>query len=597
MLKCILKYIFLESAMNHLWNNIIFIQSISIVLSLSMIIFFLFRSKKTHLLLSYISCQALIFVWSTGQILVFSAQNNNTMRISMIYEYTAVIFVSLSWLMFCLHYTYNRLLIRKWFIILLFTPPVLMFIALLTNHFHHLFFSSFEIGHVVFGPLFWAHAAISYIYLTAGIVILIKSSINHLGYARNQSIVLIIASLIPFAANIIYLANRTFKLNILNTKYDITPISFSLTLLFFAIATFKYRFLNIVPIAFRKIVHNLNESIVVVDSLNKIDNYNKSFEITFSNNGQIKTYDNINKFIRTLKDNIIYTPETENLIRSIKSETQTNATGELTILAPVKKCFQVNIQPIFGSKHEYLGRIVIFNDITEYKNLLDEVNEKNVELSAMNEQLSEYAETVEELAITKERNRFARDVHDTLGHTMTLLISLLEVSSIMCKQDPAKTEEKLSEALKAARDGLKELRRSIKGLEPEKLESEDIISSIEKMIEDFKPSGMNIDFSYDGFNSFSSPTYSKVIFRVCQEALTNSLRHGKAKHVNIILRLADSKIKIFIFDDGCGSTDIKKGFGLSGMEQRVKDLNGDIVFGSDGESGFNIRLEIPINSL
>nr|WP_010251376.1 histidine kinase N-terminal 7TM domain-containing protein [Acetivibrio cellulolyticus] len=583
--------------MNHLWNNIIFIQSISIVLSLSMIIFFLFRSKKTHLLLSYISCQALIFVWSTGQILVFSAQNNNTMRISMIYEYTAVIFVSLSWLMFCLHYTYNRLLIRKWFIILLFTPPVLMFIALLTNHFHHLFFSSFEIGHVVFGPLFWAHAAISYIYLTAGIVILIKSSINHLGYARNQSIVLIIASLIPFAANIIYLANRTFKLNILNTKYDITPISFSLTLLFFAIATFKYRFLNIVPIAFRKIVHNLNESIVVVDSLNKIDNYNKSFEITFSNNGQIKTYDNINKFIRTLKDNIIYTPETENLIRSIKSETQTNATGELTILAPVKKCFQVNIQPIFGSKHEYLGRIVIFNDITEYKNLLDEVNEKNVELSAMNEQLSEYAETVEELAITKERNRFARDVHDTLGHTMTLLISLLEVSSIMCKQDPAKTEEKLSEALKAARDGLKELRRSIKGLEPEKLESEDIISSIEKMIEDFKPSGMNIDFSYDGFNSFSSPTYSKVIFRVCQEALTNSLRHGKAKHVNIILRLADSKIKIFIFDDGCGSTDIKKGFGLSGMEQRVKDLNGDIVFGSDGESGFNIRLEIPINSL
>ena len=575
-------------------DNIVILQLISVVLSLSMIIFFLIRSKKTHLLLSYISCQALIFVWSTGQLLVFFSHDNNAMRLAMIYEYTAIMFVSLAWLMFCLNYTYNRLLVKKWLIVSLFIPPTLIYVALLTNDFHHMFFTSFKLGNVVFGPLFWVHAAISYIYLIAGSIILIKSSINHLGYARNQSILLVIASSIPFAANIIYLANRVFKLDILNTKYDITPVSFSLTLLFFAVATFKYRFMNIVPIAFRKIVHNLNESIVVLDSLNKIDNYNKSFGNLFSSDGQLKIYDNINKFIRSLKDSIVYTPETEKLIRSIKSEINSNASGELTLMTPSKRCFRVNVQPIFGSKHAYLGRIIIFNDITEYKNLLDEVNEKNVELSAMNDQLSEYAETVEELAIIKERNRFARDVHDTLGHTMTLLISLLEVSSIMCKQDPVKTEEKLSEALKSARDGLKELRRSIKGLEPEKLDNENIISSIKKMIDDFKPSGMDIDFTYEGFNSFASPAHSKVIFRVCQEALTNSLRHGRAKHVNIILKLAAGKIKMFIFDDGCGSAGIKKGFGLSGMEQRVKDLDGDIVFGSDGESGFNIRLEIPI---
>lgn len=582
--------------MKPFWDNIILLQSISIILSLSMIVFFLFRGKKTHLLVSFLSCNALIFVWSTGQILVFFSQNYNIHKISTIYEYTAIIFISLSWLMFCLNYTYNRLLLKRWLIILLFIPPTLMYVALLTNDFHYLFFSPTIISNTYFGPLFWIHVAISYIYLTAGTIILIKSSLNHLGYTRNQSILLVIASIIPFAANILYFANRVFKLEIFGTRYDITPLSFSLTLLIFSIATFKYRFMNIVPIAFKKIVHNLNELIVVVDGLNKIDNFNKSFENMFSQNGGLKIYDNINKFIKVLKDNVVYTPETENLIKSIKTETSVNATGELIILSPEKKCFHVNIQPIFGSNHEYLGRIVIFNDVTEYKNLLDEVHEKNIELSAMNDQLSEYAEKVEELAVIKERNRFARDVHDTLGHTMTLLISLLEVSSITCKQDPVKTEEKLSEALKAARNGLMELRRSIKGLDPEKLGEENIISSIKKMIDDFKPSGMDIDFTYDGFNSFSSPAYSKVIFRVCQEALTNSLRHGKAKHVNIILKLADSKIKLFIFDDGCGSPSIKKGFGLSGMEQRVKDLDGDIVFGSDGESGFNIRLEIPIKS-
>ena len=332
------------------------------------------------------------------------------------------------------------------------------------------------------------------------------------------------ASTIPFAANILYLSDM-FDLKLISTKYDITPVSFSLSLMFFAIATFKYRFLNIIPIAYRKIVHNLNQSIVVVDSTNRIDNFNKCFADTFSPEGQIKIYDNINKFIKHLKNNIVYSPETENLINAMRNENKTNSSGT-EYVQPSKKSFHVNVQPVFGSKNAYIGRIIMFNDITEYKNLYDEVSEKNIELSAMNEQLAQYAETVEELAIIKERNRFARDVHDTLGHSMTLLISLLEVSSIMCRQDPEKAEEKLSEALKTARDGLKELRRSIKGLEPEKLETQDLISSINKLIEDFKPSGMDIDFTHQGFNTFASPAHSKVIFRVCQK-LTNSLR-GKA---------------------------------------------------------------------
>lgn len=578
------------------FDNVIFLQSISVILSLSMIIFFLLRGKKTHLLLSYISCQALIFIWSTGQILVFASHTHLSIRVSIAYEYFAIIYVSLCWLMFCLNYSYSRLLIKKWITILLFCPPTVIFAVMLTNDSHHLFFSTLEPGNIIFGPIFWIHAAISYTYIIAGTIILIRSTITHLGYARYQSFLLIMASTIPFAANILYLSDRIFDLKLISTKYDITPVSFSLSLMFFAIATFKYRFLNIIPIAYRKIVHNLNQSIVVVDSTNRIDNFNKCFADTFSPEGQIKIYDNINKFIKHLKNNIVYSPETENLINAMRNENKTNSSGELNMSSPVKKSFHVNVQPVFGSKNAYIGRIIMFNDITEYKNLYDEVSEKNIELSAMNEQLAQYAETVEELAIIKERNRFARDVHDTLGHSMTLLISLLEVSSIMCRQDPEKAEEKLSEALKTARDGLKELRRSIKGLEPEKLETQDLISSINKLIEDFKPSGMDIDFTHQGFNTFASPAHSKVIFRVCQEALTNSLRHGKAKHVNIILRLLDSKINLFIFDDGCGSPEIKKGFGLTGMEHRVKDLGGDIVFGSDGESGFNIRLEIPINS-
>ncbi len=581
--------------MRFYFDGKIFLQSISVVLSLSMIVFFLIKGKKTSLLYSYLWCQALIFIWSTGQILVLFSSNDLRMKwVFILIEYAAVIFIGLSWLMFCLLYTYNRFLTKRKLVFMLFLPPTAIYIFLLTNNFHHLFFSNFSYR-VSFGPLFWLHALLAYIYLIFGTVILVKYSMSHMGNARKQAILLISAAFIPLIANILYLISNTFVPDLISTDVDITPLSFTFSLLFFGIAVFRYRFLNIVPIAFRKIVHNLNESIIVVDSLNKIDNFNRSFSITFPGSEQIKIYDNVNKFLKNLKDNILPTAETEKLINSIKYETESNVSGELILLNPEKRCFHVNIQPLFGSSKEFLGRIVLFNDISEYKNLLDEVNEKNIELSALNDQLSEYASTVEELAVIKERNRFARDVHDTLGHTMTLLISLLEVSSIMCKKDADKTSEKLDEALKAARDGLKELRRSIKGLGPETLQSSDIIRSVEKMVEDFKPSGMEIDFTYEGIENIKNPECNKVIFRVCQEALTNSLRHGKATHVSIVLRFTNDRIKLFIIDNGHGCTSFKKGFGLSGMEQRVKDCGGNIVFGSDGESGFNIRLEIPIS--
>jgi signal transduction histidine kinase len=241
-----------------------------------------------------------------------------------------------------------------------------------------------------------------------------------------------------------------------------------------------------------------------------------------------------------------------------------------------------------------LGRIVTFNNITEYKNLLKELDVKNNKLIDMNNELKEYSDTVEELTITKERNRFARDVHDTLGHSMTLLISLLEVSNITSKTDPIKTNESITQAIKVAKEGLKELRRSISGLSAEKLTESGIKDALEALIEKFKTSGIQIDFFSENMNVFLEVAYSDAIYRVCQESITNSIRHGKAKHINVILKINEGKIKLFIFDDGIGSKNFKKGYGLTGMEQRIKAINGSLTYGSDGESGFNVHVEIPL---
>lgn len=236
------------------------------------------------------------------------------------------------------------------------------------------------------------------------------------------------------------------------------------------------------------------------------------------------------------------------------------------------------------------GRIITFSDVTGYRKLLAEVNEKNIELSAVNEQLQEHLTLVEELTIAKERNRIARDTHDTLGHTLTLLIALLEVSSILCEQNPAETKMKLLEAIMVAKQGIKELRNSIH----QKMEINNLYDSLQKLFANFEPSGMKVDFSVEGITNYLKPKHEDLIFRICQEALTNALRHGNAKRTAIILCFDNQAIKLYIFNDGHGCQKITKGMGLTGMEQRVKECNGNIEYGSNGEIGFNINVEIPL---
>ncbi|MDQ2085413.1 histidine kinase N-terminal 7TM domain-containing protein [Herbivorax sp. ANBcel31] len=581
--------------MDFYFDTKIFLQSISVLVSLFMIIFFILKGKKTPLLYNYLWCQIIIFIWSFGHILFLFSNNLTARYISIYFQYLAISFVGSSWLLFCLIYTFSSFLKKRKLIYFMFLPPILVYITLLTNTLHNKFYLQFTMDETVYGPFFWIHLGLSYLYVLIGTILLIRYSIMNIGYARKRTFILIFAAITPTLANIFYIVNAATNIHIIPKGYDPTPVSFAISLLLFSIAMFKYRFLNIVPIAFRKIVYNLNESIIVVDSLNRIDNFNKSFLDTFSTTQKIRIYDDIETFTKYLKSTVSLTAESEKLINAINDTSAISESGQIDIISPQKKSFRVNIQPLFGKKQDFLGRIILFNDITDYKNLLDEVNDKNAELTAMNQQLSEYAATVEELSIAKERNRFAKDVHDTLGHSMTLLISLLEVSNITCKKSPEKTEEKLSQALNVAREGLKELRRSIKGLAPENLKNSDILSSIKSLTKDFEPSGVNIDFSHNIENIDINPRFSSVIFRICQEALTNSLRHGKAKNVTIILRAINNKIELFIFDDGIGCSKLKKGFGLTSMTQRVKDIGGSIVFGSDGESGFNIRLKIPLD--
>ncbi|MDP4091551.1 MAG: histidine kinase, partial [Bacillota bacterium] len=109
--------------------------------------------------------------------------------------------------------------------------------------------------------------------------------------------------------------------------------------------------------------------------------------------------------------------------------------------------------------------------------------------------------------------------------------------------------------------------------------------------------GMKVELTADKLDNVLTSNQADVIYRVCKEALTNSLRHGKAEHVSIIFKLVEKNIKLFIFDDGCGCREISLGLGLKGMRERVQEEKGSIAYGSDGEKGFNIHVELPVGGV
>ena len=251
---------------------------------------------------------------------------------------------------------------------------------------------------------------------------------------------------------------------------------------------------------------------------------------------------------------------------------------------------------IIGETEHSRDEIIELNQLLERKVLerTRELNEKNFELEIMIEKLREHAKVVEELAIEKERNRIIRDIHDTLGYTMTLVITLLEAGRLVCLEEPKKALEKINAANSTAKAGLKELRRTIKGLGLKNLKSNNLINALRKLMIEYSSSGTEIDFNFEVKTKQDLSSYNEVVYRVCQESITNAIRHGKAKYVTVNLDIIDEFIKLFIIDNGKGCKNIKKGMGLNGMEQRINGLSGKLVYGSGGESGFNLYVEIPL---
>lgn len=221
--------------------------------------------------------------------------------------------------------------------------------------------------------------------------------------------------------------------------------------------------------------------------------------------------------------------------------------------------------------------------------------EEKLKKDKLYSELIEYSEKVEELAIVEERNRIARDIHDTLGHSITGMIMEIEmIDTLLLEEDSERAKEMVNRLKIEARDSLVKVREVVETLKPSESEDRPVTQNPVKALIDNFVDSTNVEVSYNIEGDFNAviPTTNIVLYRMVQEALTNGVRHGKATNFHIEIKYYSDLIVFYIKDNGIGFKNLEKGFGLKNMEERINTLNGQVVFSS--ENGFIIQGFIPL---
>lgn len=247
-----------------------------------------------------------------------------------------------------------------------------------------------------------------------------------------------------------------------------------------------------------------------------------------------------------------------------------------------------------------LFRGVIFGIMGFFINGMSEVQRsQRIELEKVNARLRKSAIYTEQLAQSRERNRLARELHDTLAHTLSSTAVQLEAVKVLYDANPVQAKIVLEQSLENTRNGLNETRRALKDLRTSELENYGLFQAIKNLlISGAERSGFiyydNLDIKINLFPD----QISHVIYRTIQEAIENTVKHAKAHHVDLKIDVMDRLIHIQYTDDGQGFSiadigDVKH-YGLRGMQERVELIGGKINIKSEPGGGTNIEVDLEL---
>ena len=256
----------------------------------------------------------------------------------------------------------------------------------------------------------------------------------------------------------------------------------------------------------------------------------------------------------------------------------------------------VRLLLLFGKNFLYSLNIVVFmisllfyilSAITERHRIEEELRMA----SQANRELNSYLALSEKIAEDRERKRIAREIHDTLGHALTGISAGIDAVKVLVDIDTNRAKEQLNNVSVVVRDGIRDVRGSLNKMRPGALENNTLKEALIKIIREYEAiSNLEIHLRYEWDNIDLDIAKEDIVFRVIQESITNSVRHGHAKTIWIEL-LEEESYVMTIQDDGVGFDELHYGYGLKQMKERLMIIGGSVRF--ENRDGFYTHIEIP----
>jgi signal transduction histidine kinase len=452
---------------------------------------------------------------------------------------------------------------------------------------HHLPYNSLAVS---FGPLYLALQLYFYVLVVAGVIVCLVNFRQIQSRHRGGIALFLAAVLLPQAANAVFLLARD------RFPFDPTPAVFTVALFAFSFAIFRSGFLDIAPAARREALRHSPEALLLLDSRGRAAAWNERFRTLLAAGRLRPSVETgpLERYLGRLSDDAGRGGGVSR-IRSWRSAGGggRGAREERVVQTAGGEYFRLTVEPAgAGGRRATVLRAI---DVTPQRRLLRELEDRRLDLEQATARLAAQAAMAGEVAVTRARNELARDIHDILGHSLVLAVATLETARMSAREDP-------DAAARARRSTARILEQCLADID-ESLQrrvsagaNTALVSSLNRLVDDARSAGVEVTLDVQGLERPLRASQADAVFRLFQEAVTNSLRHGRATRVGLFLRYMVSGCEMYVIDNGRGASPVVKGFGLSAMEKRIGAAGGELRLVSDGVSGFIVRAYVPYGS-
>lgn len=528
--------------------------------------------------------------------------------------YIGTCFLPLTVFFTSLIFTNTKITFKKSYL-LLFVIPILSLIVLWTNDLHHLFYIQYSSSFTdtIYGPYFYVHSVYTYLLLIIGIGRLLIFSIRNAGFFSKQSLLISIGLACPVIVNVL----GSF-LKLIPMTVFVTPISFSVSIICFALAIFKFDFLGIAPIALRKIADRMSDSYLVLNDDGTITDFNQTFLVTFKIKDIALRGQNFDEFCKSNKINY---GKIKNAIAKTKDSKKT-VSFEFHARR-IHKIFSVEVNTIY-SDGVSLGTLILFKDITQHIEDMETIK-NNQDILMERERLASLGQLIGGIA-----HNLKTPIMSISGAAEGLTDLVKEYDSSIDdpevnSQDHHDIAKDMSEwivKIKEYTEYMSDIITAVKGQAVTLSETENISFDIDELVK-----RVDILMKHELKNALiymnvqmNAPKNTKIngdinsLVQVINNMISNSIQayNGKTEqNIDLILNKSDGNLIISVRDYGCGlpqkvqdklfkemiTTKGKNGTGL-GLYMSYSTIkahfNGNITFESKEGEGTTFSIILPL---